>query len=292
MSSAGFPSDDAVATHRHNDAVLARALAGVRADVDVSIACAATGPRTRLTSLTESGGYRAKFPRALGNGLEAVIVNSGGGVAGGDRVRLSASADVGAHLTVSTATAERIYRSLGPSTEISVRLEAQSGATLAWLPQPTILFSGARLDRCFDVDIAADARLILAETFVFGRIASGEIMGDGMVRDRWRIRRDGRLAFAETTHLDGDIAALLDRPTIAGGARATVLIVIVAPDAEDLCDGVRAALESCRADHGVSAWGGLLVVRALASGLDAVHDAVQRVVKIAMGGSVPRAWAG
>lgn len=287
MSSAGFPCDTA-----SSDAVLARALSGVRADVEVAIACAVHGTRTQLTTLTERGGYRAKFPRPLGAGLEAVIVNSGGGVAGGDRVRLSASADSGARLTVSTATAERIYRSLGPATEIDVRIAAQSGATIGWLPQPTILFSGARLERRFEVDLAADARLILAETFVFGRIASGEVMGEGMVRDRWRIRRDGRLAFAETTRLDGDLAALLDRPTVASGARATALIVIVAPDAEDLRDRVRDALADCRADHGVSAWNGLLVVRALASGLDAVHDVVKRVVGIATGGAVPRAWAG
>ena len=287
MSSAGFPSDT-----RHVDAALARALSGVRADVEVAIACAADGTHTRLATLTEGGGYRAKFPRPLGRDLEAVIVNSGGGVAGGDRVQLSASAGAGARLTVSTATAERIYRSLGPSTEINVRIEAQAGATLGWLPQPTILFSGARLDRRFEVDLAAGARLILAETFVFGRIASGEIMGNGMVRDRWRIRRNGRLVFAETTRLDGDLAALLDRPAVAGGARASGLTVIVAPDAEDLRDRIRDALAECRADHGVSAWGGLLVVRALASGLDAVHDVVQQVVRIAMGGAVPRAWAG
>ncbi len=287
MSSAGFPSDAA-----NSDALLARALAGVRADVDVAIACAADGARTHLTTLTERGGYRAKFPRTPGAGLEAVIVNSGGGVAGGDRVRLAASAGVGARLTVSTATAERIYRSLGPSTDVTVRLRADTGATLGWLPQPTILFSGARLDRRFEVDLAANARLILAETFVFGRIASGEIMGDGLVRDRWRIRRDGRLAFAETTRLDGNLAALLDRATVAGGARATALMIVVAPDAEDLRDRVRDALAECRADHGVSAWNGLLVVRALASGLDAVHDVVQRVVGIAAGGAVPRAWAG
>ena len=286
MFAAGSQSD-AVA----NDASSARALAPVRADVEVSIACTAPAGRTRLTALTESGGYRAKFPRPIGHGLEAVIVNSGGGVAGGDRVKLSASVDAGAHLTVSTATAERIYRSLGPSTTIDVQLEARAGATLCWLPQPTILFSGARLDRRFDVDLAADARMILAETFVFGRIASGEIMGDGLVSDRWRVRRDGRLAFAETTRLDGDLSALLSRSAVAGGARATALMIVVAPDAEDLRDRVREVIAGCRADHGVSAWNGLLVVRALASGLDAVHDVMRRAVEAAMGGSAPRAWA-
>ncbi len=287
MSAAGFPSKVTL-----GDAALARALAGVRAEVEVAITCASHDGRTRLASLTECGGYRAKFPHQLSPALEAVIVNSGGGVAGGDRVRLSASADAGARLTVSTATAERIYRSLGPATTIDVRLTAESGATLAWLPQPTILFSGARLDRRFDVDLAADARLILAETFVFGRIASGEVMGDGAIHDRWRIRRDGRLAFAETTRLDGDLSALLDRPTVAGGARASALIVVAAPDAEDLRDPVRDALAGCRADHGVSAWGGLLVIRALASGMEAVHDVTRRAVEVAMRGGLPRAWAG
>lgn len=273
------------------DASLAQALAAVRAEVEVSIACAAHTGRTNLTQLTERGGYRAKFPRPIGRGLEAVIVNSGGGVAGGDVVQLSASAASGGHLTVSTATAERIYRSLGPATEIAVRLNAEAGATLCWLPQPTILFSGARLDRRFDVDLAAGARLILAETFVYGRIASGETMGDGLVSDRWRIRRAGKLAFAETTRLDGHLGELLDRSAVTGCARATALMVVVAPDAEDLRDRVRDALSGCRADHGVSAWNGLLVVRALASGLDAVHDTVRRAVEAAMGGSAPRAWA-
>ena len=287
MSAVDFQSDT-----RASNAALAHALAGVRADVEVSIACSARDRRTRLASLTERGGYRAKFPHQHGRMLEAVIVNSGGGVAGGDSVKLSASADVDARLTVSTATAERIYRSLGPATTIDVRLTAAAGATLAWLPQPTILFSGARLDRRFEVDLAADARLILAETFVFGRIASGEIMGDGAVHDRWRLRRDGRLAFAETTRIDGNLASLLDRATVAGAARAMALIVIAAPDAEDMRDPVREALSACGADHGVSTRNGLLVIRALASGLDAVHDVTRRAVEVAMDGSVPRAWAG
>jgi urease accessory protein len=269
---------------------LARALAPVRAEVEVSIACAAHAGRTNLTQLTERGGYRAKFPRAIGKGLEAVIVNSGGGVAGGDVVQLSASVAPGAHLTVSTATAERIYRSFGPSTKITVCLDAGADATLCWLPQPTILFSGARLDRRFDVDLAANARFIIAETFVFGRIESGETMGEGLLADRWRIRRAGKFAFAETTRIDGHFGELLNRSAVTGGARATALMVIVAPDAEDLRDRVRDALAGCRTEHGVSAWNGILVVRALASGLDAVHDTVRRAVEAVLGGSTPRAW--
>jgi urease accessory protein len=84
---------------------------------------------------------------------------------------------------------------------------------------------------------------------------------------------------------------LLNRSAVTGGARATALMVIVAPDAEDLRDRVRDALAGCRADHGVSAWNGMLVVRALASGLDAVHDTVRRAVEAVLGGSTPRAWA-
>ena len=72
------------------------------------------------------------------------------------------------------AAAEKIYRSLGPDANLRIKLDVATGATLAWLPQETILFDRARIDRSIDVDLAADARLILAEAVIFGRTGMGE----------------------------------------------------------------------------------------------------------------------
>ena len=286
MSVAGLSSDAS-----DSAIALADRLAPVRANGRAALTCARVGDRTRIVDLDECGGYRIKFPTAVGSVLEPVVINTGGGVAGGDKVSFDLTANAGAEVAFSTATAERIYRSLGTPTEIDVRLRADTGASLSWLPQATILFSGSRLIRRFDVDVSDSARLLMAEATVFGRIASGETMGAGLYHDVWRVRRDGRLLFAETTRLDGNLDETMRRPAVMASARSTGLLLYVSPDAEDLRDAVRIALDGARALHGVSAWNGMLIVRVLAGGLTETHQALQRAVQALTPRHVPRAWA-
>ena len=158
--------------------------------------------------------------------LEAVIVNTGGGMTGGDRFAIDIALAEGASLVAGTAAAEKIYRSTGPDTEMDVNLTVGANAKLVWLPQETILFDRARLSRRIEIDLADTATLLMAEAVVFGRAAMGEAMAQGLFADRWRLRRGGKLVFADSARLDGGIAAKLAAPACAAGgiAIATVLI--------------------------------------------------------------------
>lgn len=287
MSVAACPSDAHVAPTSATGR-----LESIRANGRILLECVRGGAaKTRIADLAETGGYRVKFPATEGDGLNAVIVNTGGGVAGGDRIGVKVTAQAGTDVSVSTATAERIYRSLGATTEIDVRLAAGPGASLNWLPQPTILFSGARVARRINVEMSAKTRLLMAEATVFGRVASGERMGPGLFRDDWRIHRDGRLLFTEALRLDGPIGEMLDRPAIAPGANATALLVLVDPEAEDMRDPLRVALAGCDGIHGVSAWRGMLVLRVLAAGLTEAQITLQRALKILTRTAAPRVWS-
>ncbi len=277
MSVAAFRSEDA--------------LAALRVDGGATASFKADRAITRIALLAEYGGYRLKFPDCTGGALEAVVVNTGGGVAGGDRVQFDIQAGAASKVIVATATAERIYRSRGANSAIDVRLDVEHGSTLAWLPQATILFSGARLQRRFDVDVAGQARLLMAETTVFGREASGEIMGTGFLHDRWRVRRDGALIFADETRLDGDISALQARPALAAAVRGVALLLCVAPDVEEKRHAVRVALAGGSGETGVSAWNGMLVVRVLASRLDVLQSALRRAIDALQIASVPQVWS-
>jgi urease accessory protein len=285
MSVAVYPSDKV--RHRIDPG---DALTPVRVIGGVSASFKADNGKSSIRTLAEQGGYRLKFPDNVGPAVEAAVVNTGGGVAGGDRVSFDLTAGAGAKATIATATAERIYRSTGAASEIDVHLTAEPASTLAWLPQTTILFSGARLKRRFEVDLAPDARFILAETTIFGRTASGEIMGEGLLHDVWRVRRNGQLIFAEATRLDGNITELLARPAVADSTRGIALLLCVAPNIEERRDSVRAALEHCDALTGVSAWNGLLVMRALATRLDTLQSALRRAVEALQIATVPHVW--
>ncbi len=192
--------------------------------IDLSVL--AQGGRTRRQRVIEEGSLRVRLPDVSGPESEAVILNTAGGVAGGDDFSIAIDAGPGAQLAVISAAAEKVYRAIDAESRMNVRLSVAADAALRWLPQETILFDGARLHRSIEVDVADGGALVIAESTVFGRSAMDETMRYGEVIDRWRIRQDGRLIFADTLRLGGNVAALLARPAAGGGATALATIVI------------------------------------------------------------------
>jgi urease accessory protein len=244
---------------------------------------------TRRGVLHESGSLRVRFPSPEGEGLSGVFVNTAGGIAGGDRFDIDIAAGEGARLTLTTAAAEKVYRAAGPAAALNIALKAEAGAHLAWLPQETILFDRARISRRIDIDLADDASLLLCEIVVFGRAAMGERMLHGEFIDRWRLRRGGRLVFAETIRLDGDIGAKLSQPAIAkdGVAIGTALIV---PGDEAVVERIRAASETFGCEVGISAWNGFAMARFCAQDAARLRADMMTVLGRASAVSLPRLW--
>ena len=240
---------------------------------------------TRRARVHEAGSLRVRFPNGT-DALEAVVVNTGGGMTGGDRFSIAIGVGEGAQLVAGTAAAEKIYRSTGADAEMTVALDVQRGGRLAWLPRETILFDNARLKRRIDIDMAEGAALIMAEAVVFGRAAMGEAMNSGLFADSWRLRRGGRLIFAENARLDGGIAETLGRRAVTGGGIA-VATVLMAPGDEAAIAPVRALAGA--GEIGISNWNGIALARLVArDGAALRHDLM--AVMAALGQSVPRLW--
>jgi urease accessory protein len=264
--------------------------AGNRALGRIAVAVAAASGGSRRRRVHEAGALRVRFPNVTGKAaLDAVIVNTAGGMTGGDRFDVDVAVGAGARLTVTTAAAEKIYRSLGPDTEIAVKLDVGAGAALAWLPQQTILFDRVRLRRSIDVALAPDADLVLAESTVFGRSAMGETVAQGHFFDRWRVRRGGALVFAESLRLDGAIAQRLAERAVAGGSVA-IASVLKLPGDEMAVAAVRALEKDFTGEVGVSAWNGLAMVRLVAPDGAALHHDLIRVLTALGDVPPPRLW--
>jgi urease accessory protein len=265
---------------------LNKVFAANRAAGSVTLAAGVKSGVTRRVRVAEDGPLRVRFPSPESRSLEAIIVNTAGGIAGGDRHRIGIIAGQGAHLTVTTAAAEKVYRSLGPSADIDVKLKGESGSRLCWLPQETILFDRAHLCRRIEVDLSGDASLLMAEAVVFGRSAMGEMMEHGALTDHWRLRRDGRLVFAETLRLGGAIADTLAETAVANGCVA-IATVLATPADEATVERVRALIFS--GDVGISAWNGLAVARLCAKDGLALRTDLAAILT-ALGGELPRLW--
>ena len=253
----------------------------------VAFSVKAGGGRTRRAEVHEAGSLRVRFPSVEGDECEAVLVNTAGGIAGGDRFDIAVTVGEGARLLAGGAAAEKVYRSHGPEAGISLRLDIRAGASLRWLPQETILFDRVGLTRSIEVDLAEDASLVLAEGVVFGRTAMDETVTQGRLRDRWRVRIGGRLVFAETLALDGDVAGQLAAPAVGNGA-AAIATVLIAPSNEAMVEAMRQG--DFAGEVGVSTWNGIALARFCArDGAALRRDLMQLFARIDRG-PLPRLW--
>ena len=244
---------------------------------------------TRRGALHESGSLRVRFPSPEGEGLSAVLVNTAGGIAGGDRFDVEIGVNEGARLTLTTAAAEKVYRAAAEAAQLNIALKIAAGAHLAWLPQETILFDRAKIARNIDIDLAEGASLLACEIVVFGRTAMGEIMRQGSFVDRWRVRRGGALVFAEAVRLEGDIGEKLARPAVANGAAAIATALFV-PGDNALLERVRELSDAFGSEVGVSSWNGLAMARFCAQDAARLRADMMAVLGRASHAPLPRLW--
>ncbi|MGG7568421.1 urease accessory protein UreD [Rhodovulum sp. DZ06] len=247
------------------------------------------GAESRLKDLRQAGCCKALLPMTAGPGLDAVLVNTAGGITGGDRILWGGAAAGGARLTLTTQACERGYRAQpGESGEVRAELSVADGGRIDWLPQETILFDHCALSRRFDAALEGDAALLACESVLFGRAAMGERLEAVEFTDAWRVRRDGKLVFADTLRLSGPDA--LGRAFCLDGAGACATILLAAPGAADMERGAREALGDAPGAGLSLVADDILVARLLAPSGFALRRRMIPLLAALRGAPLPKVW--
>ncbi len=262
----------------------------VRGDSNVRAVFARRDADTLMVERYEQGSLRLRLPRNRER-CEAVLVNTGGGIAGGDRTLVDFTLQPATSVVATSQAAEKIYGAESEPAVIGVRVRLEHDARLDWLPQETILYDGAKVVRTMNIEMAGTATLTLLETLVLGRVARGEHVSQGHWRDRWRIRRDSRLVFAEQVRLSDRIDNTMRATALGGGSRAIATLVHVDRTAEQKLAMVRDVLLNAVSMAAASAWNGLLVVRFAAPDPHAVRVDAMAVAGAITNAPMPRAWS-
>ncbi|WP_350333909.1 urease accessory protein UreD [Coralliovum pocilloporae] len=244
--------------------------------------------KTVLTDLHQSGCVKALLPANHASRPDAVLINTAGGVTGGDALTYSASLEEQTSLCLTTQTAERIYKSSSGVGRISTRLELGPSSSLDWLPQETILFDGCALDRKLDVIMHGSSRALLLEPVILGRKAMGEILTACCMSDQWRIIRDGTLIYADALRIT-DPRNLNSKATL-DGMNAFATLVYIAPEAEERLDSMRRLLDFDNVHAAASAWNGCLVTRFISSDAQALRAALIKTLSRFRAHPLPRVW--
>jgi urease accessory protein len=252
---------------------------------------------SQLAHLYQRGCGRVRFPSVdHASYPEAVLINTAGGLTGGDRMAYDISLEAGTCLTISGQAAEKIYRSVGTTATIETNLRIEDRASLEWLPQETILFEKGRLKRMNNVYLEAGSRLIAVEATVFGRAAHGETLRCASIRDGWKIWRNGKLVWYDNFVLNEDIHATIKRPAVLAGARAMATILIADDAAESYLDSARLVARECGARAAVTCRNELLIIRVLGEDGYCLRKALAQILtklRSALAGypvALPKVW--
>jgi urease accessory protein len=217
---------------------------------------------TRIEDLFERSPTRIMFPRTGSRPVEeAVIINTGGGVAGGDRLECSVTALPGASIAVTSQAAEKVYRALDEPARVATRLKARESARLAWLPQETIVFNRARIHRMTEIELFSGAELLALEWLVLGRAAHGEIVVGGSLLEAWRVKKDGRLIWADSFRISDEVFVHLNRKALLSNLNSIATLIYFGPDLDRRVEFLRQILSSLECDCAVTLVSGLIVAR-------------------------------
>ena len=241
---------------------------------------------------------RIMFPRVTGRAVEeAVLINTAGGIAGGDRLESEVTALPDASIAVTSQAAEKVYRALNEPARIATRLKVREAARLAWLPQETIVFDGARLSRETEIDLCSWSELLALEWLVLGRAARGEEMAGGHISDSWRVKKDGRLVWADCFRAADDTFPHLRRKALLSHCKALATLIYFGPRLEARLELLRAIVPSLECHGAATSVGGLIVVRFAASVFSDLRRALRKLLE-QFGGEigcgpfrVPKMWS-
>ncbi|MEP7453785.1 urease accessory protein UreD [Phyllobacterium sp. SB3] len=246
--------------------------------------------KTRISTLFQEGCAKLRFPIVPGNHLEAVMINSAGGLTGGDAMHWDFALGEECSAQITTQACEKIYKAVpGTVATVSTHIDAGRDSYVAWLPQETILFENADLKRSLNVNLAAGARALIVESTIFGRKAFGETIGTARFSDQWRVRQKGRLLHAENFLIGPHAASSSNRPALLGGNRAVATVLLVSENCERLLEPARLIIGE---QGGASAWMGKLVARLV--DLDAYHLRKRLIPLLGLlngGVELPRIWS-
>ena len=269
-----------------------------RADGSGRIVVTGSENGTRITDVFQRSPIRIMFPSLSAGAVEeAVLINTTGGIAGGDRLECTVVALANSSIAVTSQAAEKIYRALNEPAHIATRLKAHDGTKLAWLPQETIVFNRGRLCRQTEVDVSSGAELLALEWLVLGRAALGEEVVGGHISDSWRVKKDGRLIWADSFRATDETFAHLHRKALLANCKAVATLIYFGPHLDARLEFLRGIVASLECHCAATSVGGLVVVRFAAKVSADLRRALQRTLQ-QFGGElgsgpfrVPKMWS-
>lgn len=182
----------------------------------------------------------------------SVILHTAGGIVGGDRLSCNFHLQPDAKALITTAAANKIYRSNGLQARQNIDIKIDNRACLEWLPQETIVFNGANFRQEIRIELADEANFIGWEITRFGRTARKEKFVRGEWRSHFEIWRNNKPLWIDRQYLPGSEEIFHSPHALAGKPIVGTLVYIGQPVSTEIVQQARNLFIPPSSSYGVT----------------------------------------
>ena len=173
----------------------------------------------------------------------SVILHTAGGIVGGDKLSCNFHLQSQAKALITTAAANKIYRSNGLQARQNIEIKIDNHACLEWLPQESIVFNRANYQQDIRIELAKEANFISWEITRFGRTARGEKFVRGEWRSHIEIWRENKPLWIDRQYLPGSEEIFHSPHALAGKPIVGTLVYIGQPVSTEIIQQARSLWE-------------------------------------------------
>ncbi|MEO1428730.1 MAG: urease accessory protein UreD [Cyanobacteria bacterium J06633_8] len=169
----------------------------------------------------------------------SVILHTAGGIVGGDRLSSDFHLQPHSKALITTAAANKIYRSNGLQARQNIKIKIDNSACLEWLPQETIVFNSANFRQDMKIELADNANFIGWEITRFGRTARKEKFIAGEWRSNTEIWQNNKPLWIDRQYLPGSQEICHSPHALAGKPIVGTLVYIGKPVSREIVEQTR-----------------------------------------------------
>ena len=182
------------------------------------------------------------FDEAPEGALTLYLQSVSGGIYQGEDLRMICSADAGSAAHVTTQAATIVHRMPAAPARQAVALKAADGALLEYLPDPLIMFPGARLTSVLEIEASADATVIASESFAHHDPGGEDRRFDRFAAEMRLRDESGRLLALERYAVAGDRLAAGASQIARWPAQGNFVVAHRGPARDAILAALRSAL--------------------------------------------------
>ncbi|WP_413175045.1 urease accessory protein UreD [Anabaena azotica] len=172
----------------------------------------------------------------------SIILHTAGGVVGGDRLSSEIHLQPHSQALITTATANKIYRSNGLQARQNINIQIESGACLEYLPQETIVFESAVYRQDLRVELGTEANFLGWEITRLGRTARGEKFLQGEMRSHIEIWQNNQPLWIDRQIIPGNEQIFHSPHGLGGNPVIGTLVFIGFPISQEIIEQARSLI--------------------------------------------------